>query len=255
VGQQRHLVHIEIEFQRAFDRDGEAVEREEHDGVVAGEFKALALDVHDRNGEEIGVEPVRALFKDLALHALLVLADQKSFVAGRRGIAAAGKDVRAAERGHHAHMAGRDLDVVKDFDFVGERVDAVLAGAEHVAHDALVRVVGRDDRSAGQVLAELAHQHAEFAGRDVGALGDDPAPRVGVAEETRIRQDLELDAFVRGRVGDDAVGRQVLAGLLDQDRDLAVVRLDAPAVPDPERDGQQQRQDQERQRRRRRDGW
>ena len=131
-------------------------------------------------------------------------------------------------------MAGLDGDVVVHLHIVGVRVDAVLAGTEHIAQNA-ARAVAREDLTLRKVLAELAHQHAELSGGNIHHLRVMPFPRPRIPEVAALWKHFLLNALVLRPGGEDRLGRQIAPRLLQQDCDLPVLRLDPPAVPYPQR--------------------
>ena len=202
--EQRDRVELEIELERTLGADREAILREKRNRVVAAQLETLALHVDDRDRIQERVETVGALLEDLARDALLALPDQKALTLGSR-LAPAGlsgglcfatvQDVAARQPRHDADVPGLDRDVVIELDVIRIRIDAVSARSENVTHDALVRIVARDDLAGGEVLAELAHQHAELSGRDVERLEVLPLPRPGIAEVAAFGKDLGLYAL------------------------------------------------------------
>ena len=144
------------------------------------------------------------------------------------------ENVVARELRHDADMPRLDGDVVVELHLVGVWVDTVLASSEDIAQDA-ARPVAGDDLALREVLSELADEDAELAGRDVNGLGVAPFPRPRVTEMPALRQHRLLNALVLRPWREYRVRREVLARLLVQDGYAAVVRLDTPPIPHPQR--------------------
>ena len=132
-------------------------------------------------------------------------------------------------------MARLDRDVVVELDVVGEGVYAVAASAEDITDDALVRLVAGDYLAGGKVLAELPDEDAELPCGDVHRAEVLPLPCPRIAEVAAFRQHIRLYSLVLWPWREDRLWREVLPGLLHQDRDLPVLGLDAPAPPYPRR--------------------
>ena len=133
-------------------------------------------------------------------------------------------------------MPRLDRDVVVELDVVGKGVYAVAASAENVAHDALEGIVAGDDLAGGKVLAELPDEDAELPRGDVHRAEVLPLPCPRIAEVAAFRQHIRLYSLVLWPWRKDRLWREVLPGLLHQDRDLPVLGLDAPAPPYPRRE-------------------
>src|SRR5579862_1639068 len=211
---------VQLDREAVLGRKGDLLQR---DLVVADpdlvDLPLVGIPVVDPGLEDVLLDSALPRFRELAF--------------GRRG---------AGEPRDAAHAAGPDAGRGHGVDLVGERIQAILAGRQDPAHDALLTVLGKEVPGLQLVPRHRFHD-AHLVGLDL----HDGRARVHVilqrAEKVpAFPEDLGLDALHALLHDAVAVGVGVLrAQLVGEDEDLSGLDVDAADGPAPEPDVEEEK--------------